>query len=407
MKVKNSSTCSDIEKFEVKCEGQDITESISYATVFQDVFFPTWTAELVVHDANNLIMNIPIIPGKKITIKIKTKVKSELDGEKTYNFVVSHVKDKHFQNWMNQTYTLVCIVDKMFENQGKRVSKAYIQRKPDDVVKDVLSNKLSISNVESDSCDNKVSVIIPNVSPFHVVSMMSKVAIKDGIADYLFFQVDDEKYKMKSFEKLYGEDSGHKFVMRINNLKDDKGADEEDYGLAFIEYQFIEHVDGLFTASSGLAASRLVEFDYIKKKWCTTDYKYSQEVGEDRSKKPWKDDLESPESNIMFMPKHPGLHETETVLDYTRQWESSRKNNLLKMELNKLIIQLPGGAKIWESLGKSCEVELPSQQDHSKEKKDKHFKGKYFIAAISHHISGQTYFINLELLKKRTTESFA
>lgn len=402
MKVIKSSACSDIKEFEVKIGGQEVTDFVTQASIFQDVFLPFWTAEFIIHDFNNILMNIPITPGKEVSVKIKSDVSSKLDGEKTFEFVVSHIKDKQFQNWMNQTYTIVCMNEKMFENQGERVSKSFIEKKPDEAAKKILKDSIGISNVESDSCDNSISVIVPNVSPIHAVNMMAKFATKDKISDFLFFQVDNDKYKFKSFEKLYKDDCGHKFKMKVNHLRGEDGNDEEDCCLNFIDYQFIEHVDGLFTASSGLGASKIVEFDFIQKKWSEKDYKYSEEVGEDRSKSSINSKLEKPNSNIMFMPKHSGMHETKTALDHTTEWESSRKNNLLKMEMNKLIIQLPGGAKIWEALGKSCELDLPSQQDEKEgEKYDKHFKGKYFIAAIAHIITGSTYFVNLELLKKR------
>lgn len=405
MHVKNSSTFSDIKKLEVMIGDSDVSQAVTHVSIFQDVFFPVWTAELIIHDFNNLIMNIPIKPGTKLSVKIQSELSCELDGEKKFDFVVSHIKDRQFQNWMNQTYTLVCMTDKMFTNQGERVSKSFIKKKPNEVVKSILADKLSISEIESDSCDNKVSVIIPNISPIHAVNMMSKVATKDKAADFLFFQIDDEKYKFKSFEKLYKEEPVYKFKMRVNHLRDSQGNVEDDGALAFFDYQFIEHVDGLFTISSGLGASKLVEFDFISKSWSEKEYKFSEELSEDREKAPWDETLEKPNSNIMFMPKHPGMHDSETILDYTEEWESSRKNNLLKMEMNKLIIQMPGGVKIWEALGKTCEIEMPSQQDETTgEKYDKYFKGKYFIAAISHQISGTSYFMNLELVKKRNNE---
>jgi hypothetical protein len=76
---------------------------------------------------------------------------------------------------------------------------------------------------------------------------------------------------------------------------------------------------------------------------------------------------------------------------------------MLKLEQDKLIIQIPGGVKSWTGIGKTCDIELPSQQDSKKgEKLDKFFKGKYFIVAIAHVIMGHAYFVNFECIKKRT-----
>lgn len=403
MQCDNPALPSDLKVREVFIDGEDISAFCPSFTIYQDVFLAGWTCELLIHDMNNIIMNQKIKPGSEIKLKIETKVDSELDAKKEFKFQVSHISNKQFQNWKETTYTIHGIDKNLFKNLGKRVSKLYKEKKPEKIVDDIISEYIGGNLAEKDSTDYPITIIIPNIAPFSACSLVARSAAKGDVADFLLFQKDDNQYVFKSLEEMYkGRESGITFKMLPTGIRDEKGNLEEDYCVRFQNYHFVDHTNGLLAANSGQAANKLVEFDFIQKKWTETDYRYSDEISQDKEKKQWTDDLENPDANIIFKPKHPGLHESATILDFTQKWQSSRRSNLLKLEQDKLIIQVPGGVKGWEFLGKTCKVDLPSQQDKEKEELDKQFKGKYFIAAIAHIVSNNAYFVNYELIKKRT-----
>jgi hypothetical protein len=396
-----SSIPGDLAKFEVKIDGNDISESVVSVTVFQDIFSPTWTASIDLNDTNNMMMNLPIKPGSEVSVSVKTDMKSETDDEKTFNFIVFNIGNKQFVNAMHQTYTISCVSEDFMKNQGTRVQQSYKNKSPDQICSSMISEYIG-GSVDTDAADNQVSIIISNLSPFTAAHQLCKVAISNGAADMMFFMQDDGKYTMKSIEKLYNEDSMFRFIMRPNHKRDDAGNLEEDYNLCITNYHF-EHYDAMSNISSGLYASKLVQFNFIDKTWTEEKFKFGDDVSEDAAKKPWESDMfEQENSNVSFLPKHPGLTDDgETVFDSAKNWSGSRKSSLMKLEQDKLIIQLPGGVKGWRALGHTIDIDLPSQQDYQDEELDKQFKGKYLVIAISHYFGKHAYFINYELIKKR------
>jgi hypothetical protein len=401
MITEKSALPGDLAKFEVRIDGTDISESVVSATVFQDIFSPTWTASIDLNDTNNVMMNVPIKPGSRVNISVKTDMKSETDGEKTFNFVVFGIGEKQFQNAMSQTYTISCVSQDFIKNQGVRVQQSFKNKSPDQICSSIISEYLG-GSVETDTASNQINTIICNLSPFTAAHQMCKVAVCGNAADMVFFMRDDSKYAMKSIERMYSEGAMFKFIMRPAHKRNDAGNLDEDYNMCITNYHF-EHYDAMSNISSGLYASKLVQFNFIDKTWTEEKFKFGDDIGADAAKKPWEDEIfEQENANISFLPKHPGLSDNgDTVFDSAGDWSGSRKSSLMKLEQDKLIIQLPGGVKGWEALGHTVDIDLPSQQDFQNEEFDKQFKGRYLVVAISHYFGKHSYFINYELIKKR------
>lgn len=392
----------DLSRFEVYIDNFDVTEAVTSVIIFQDIFSPTWTAAISMNDTNNMIMNVPIKPGSFVSISVKTEFKSETDDEKTFNFIIYGIEDRKFQNALHQTYTIKCVSPDFIKNQGLRVQQSFKNMSPDQICSQIISEKIG-GSVDTDSADNQVSIIISNVSPFTAAHQLCKVAICNGAADMVFFMKDEGQYAMKSIEQMYKKEHLFKFIIRPAHKRNDAGNLEEDFTLCITDYYF-DHYDAMSNISSGLYASKLVQFDFISKTWNEDIFKYGDDVGEDDAKKPWDGSLfEKPEANITFLPKHPKLaDEGETVFDSAQKWSGSRLSSMMKLEQDKLIIQLPGGLKGWKALGETVKIDLPSQQDYQKDEIfDKQFKGKYLVVAISHYFGKHSYFINYELIKKR------
>jgi hypothetical protein len=398
-----SAVASDLKKFRVKCGGQEISEQCLHTGIFQEIWMPTWTCAIGVNDMNNLLMNIPIRMGVDLSIKIQTQVESEMDSTKEFKFKVSHITDKKMLNEKAWYYTLIGVGEELIKNNKIRVQKSYANILASTIAEG-LANKIGIT-LEKEATDNTLHTIIPNLTPMHAIAQIQKASIKNGAADYLFFQKDSGLYIYKPFEKCYNENSGFIFKQKVNHIRNDAGNIEEDYCLAFHKYQFQEHSDGIGGQSTGYMASKVEEFDFISKEADEKTFNYGDDVGADKSKKLWKGDWEEPKSNITWQPKHNDMVAGKSIIDHNKDYISSRKSNLFKLDDNKLLIQCPGGVKSWTGIGKYCKVKLPSHQDVSKTKMDDMFEGKYLIAAIGHMISRNGYFVNYELVKKRTKKS--
>lgn len=402
----NSSIPGDIKSFKVKIEDNDITPAVSGILVFLDVLMPSWTCQVLLDDTNNLIMNLPIKQGNKLKITIETQLSSSMDGKKEFEFVLFQISDRIFLNYNYQRYVIHGVSKAWLKNTGKRVSQFFDNKSPVDIAKQILTENLE-GNLKSHNANNTISTIISNLSPYTAIAQMCRVAMIDKRADFIFFQSDNEEYKMHSIEKIYtDEESDITFKMYPANIRKD-GNLKEDYCLCFHLFKF-KHYNSIFNAGAGYYANKITRLDLTTLNWSEKKFKFGDDCSADSKAKTWEDSelFEKEDSNIAFIPKHPKMTDSgETILDSAEDWATSRKSSLLKLEQDNLIIQAPCGIKGWESLGKTCKVDLPSGQDHVDDKYDKQYKGKYIISAICFSINQNIAVANYHLIKKRPEKS--
>lgn len=402
MKVINSGNFGDIKSLKVTINGQEITTAVMLTEIFQEVFSPFWSLILTVDDNANMLINLPIRPGIEVTIEIETKNESILDGTKKYTFYIYKIGDKVFKGQMHQQYKVFCASKSFFINQAKRVSKSYSNQKPETIVSNVVSEFVG-GTTETSTSDNNYHIIIPNWSPFTAVWWCAKVAIKNNASDFIFFMTDENKYSFKSLEELYTSNTSNiTFKQKPSNIRNDSGDFEDDYSIMITKYHF-EHYDGFSNLGSGYYKNKLLTYDLINKKWESKLFTFGDDNAEDKAKKPWESDLfdGAENANVTFLPKHPGMHEIQSVDDTVTTWHNSRLSRLMVLEQDKMQIQFPGGAKVWELLGKTCEIDLPSHQDQSDDIFDKYFRGKYLITHVYHHLTPDYYTCNIECNKIR------
>lgn len=392
----------DIAKFRVTADGRDITAAVIASHVWQDIFTPSWSCSIVMSDTANIIQMIPLRQGTKLTITLETRMPGPTDGEKTFKFTLFKITDRVLVKSRHQTYVIHGISESFLKNQGKRVSK-YLKGKPENLVSQMIQKELG-GSVQTGSSDDTIETIIPNWSPFVAAQWMCKVATSNKAADFVFFMTDEGRYRMESVEKLYGEDCGLKLIQRIGDIRESNGNILSENTLAITQYH-IEHFDGLVNLVGGYYASQKVTYDFVKKTWETKDFKFGEDISADRSKKSFTGEVfeDSKLANIGFMPTHKDMFkkDDDNVYNSSDKWVGTRKSSMMKLDQDRLYVQLPGGVKFWEHLGKGIEVDLESHEDMSGERYDKYFKGTYLIVAINHTVQGDAYYVNLELVKKR------
>ena len=402
MRTSKSGQIGDISRFKVTADGQDITAAVAGCHIWQDIFTPSWSCTIMMSDTNNVIHTIPLKQGTEIVITLETQVPSPTDGNKDFKFMLHKITDRVLVKSMHQTYAIHGVSKALLKNQGKRVSK-YYKDKPESIAQQLVQKELG-GQVETGSSEDQIEVIIPNWSPFVAANWLCKMATSQGAADFVFFMKDDDKYKMDSVEKMYGDSCGVKLVQSIAGERT-KDGNIEDKALLSISQYHIEHYDGLSNLVGGYYASQLVWYDLVKKKWDKKDFKFGEDIGADGAKKAFtgSEFTDSKLANMSWVPKHDNIFKKgdDNIYKKAEKWSGTRKSSVMKLDQDRLFVQLPGGVKFWEYLGKSIEVDLASHEDMSGEKFDKYYRGTYLIVAINHTVQGDTYFVNLQLVKKR------
>ena len=405
MIVDNGGVFGDLKVFKVKIKDADITQAVQNCIIYQSIFQYFWSAELFLMDTTNLIMRLPILPGDKVTIEVQTQVDSQTDDAKIYEFVIQSIPTKITHNHIELNYVLNLINEKLLKNHTVRVAQSFTDTQTN-IVKTITSEYLRSVCDAPYSSSNNVHVIIPNWSPMAAISWLSKSALHNNAADYVFFQTDNNRFAFKPFERLYSskaESCNVEFNMKPTNvIRLDK--DTYDYNLNITKMD-ADHYDILQNINAGLYSSKTNSYDFTTKKWNTFDFKFGDDNRKDLAFKPSQNPNidQSGVSSITFNPYWDNMHKSnQTIHNEAQNWIGSRKSSVQKLDQEKLTIQTNGGAGSWRFLGKNCKINIPSQQDWDEGIEfDKYFRGTYVIIAIAHHISKASYTTNYTTSKKR------
>jgi len=290
----------------------------------------------------------------------------------------------------------------------QRVSKSYVSKKAEQIVRDVVEEKMGGTLEEMDTTEGIYDVIIPNLSPITTINFASKYAKSPNKeADFMFYQTDNGKYKYKSLENMFNDAMGgeYKLIHKEINYRDNTNKENEDAFQKIQKYSFVSQLDGLRNLASGFFGSKTITHDIINKKITENEYSYSQYLPADLQNKPYKGSAfnDASKSSISYMTLHSQMTSASKSFHETHsKWEGSRRSNVLKLDTNRLIVEIAGGACWWKTIGKMIKVELPSQEGTNPQ--DKYYTGQYVVLAIKHAILGNNYTITMELGKKRLNQ---
>lgn len=382
----------NVRNYRVIIDNYDVTDATIGCKIFHDIQSPTWSAQVFFLDTANLINTLPILSGSKIKIMFETKNGSSLDMKQEFEFVIYRVGDKDMQNQQALLYTAFAVAPDFVKNLSTRISRNFKNTKMTDSIRSIVSDTFENMTVNGIACDNNANLIIPNWTPFNSIGWMMKMAHINSRADFLFFQTEKNEYTLDSilncFSKLA---SSEVLKIRPANLRMEIPNDVFN----IFEYEF-KHSDASANMASGYYGNTLKTFDFRKKEWDVQEYKTSEV-------KNWKgSDFENASNSVVnFKAKSFGVNgEGISPSDDANIWLQSRMASLMNMEQEKLIVKIPGGVGIYKWLGKTINVDLPSQNTVSKNTIDEKRSGRYLVTAIVHNFERQTYSNTLELVRR-------
>lgn len=397
-------------KIQLKIDGINMSGLFTTMSVYQDVMQPAWTATISIQDTENIMMNDAIRQGSKVAIKVEVDTPNNQE-EFTFDFVIYKISDKHSDVQDILRYEIHCVTPAYFNNLKTRISKSYPGQKGESIISDAI-NKIG-GSVESDSSAKPMTMIAANWTPFKVASWVSKHAKgTSGGADYLFFQSDDnDKYAFYSLDKMFNsKDTGIEFKRVRQEEKDDTNERyQAKQFTGIMNFGFKKHQDALANMVMGYYGSKAITYDVINKSILTDSFNYADDIGSDNNGKPWTSGLfqGASDSSISQNFLHEEVATGQTVSEQYKDWLMSRKSNVMKLDQNVLIMQVPGDVGFRRHIGKTVRITIPSDQDLVKDPHDKYLKGRYVVLAIRHILmQNGTYSMVYECSKKNLEQSY-
>ena len=382
----------------------DITNQILNIEIYEDLFSPFITGNLLVVDSLDISSVLPLVGEERVNLDIETpglgKIKDQF-----YLYKMSN-KDRFSESAM--AYQIHFMSLEGIIDANKKISKAFSGKNSDIVQKLIRSeglNSKKTANIEETR--NSQKYVSNFWSPTqNIAYVMEDSENMTGAPSFVFFE-NREGYVFASLNSLYAVPPIQTFVE--DNYTRTIGASgttirsvEEDYKRVNNLYvpDFFDYLDRV---QGGYYSSALTSYDVTTKK-----YTYRVFDAKTKTSKNLNDQaLVQLGANYrsdalrLFVPKYYGNFNGYS--DVTNANSMQERISLLK-QAESLKIQISVAGRVDYTVGRTVNLEVYKNKptrvgDSVKDLIDPVMSGLYLISAISHQITRKEHICNMELIK--------
>jgi len=420
----------------------DLTNFFIELHLFEDIFSPSLTGKIVIADALNLIVSLPIIGDEAITLKMRTPTLSDDTYnviEKTFNLYA--IKDRISNNDGSQFYTLCFTSIEDYLDTSQPISKTF-RGTTDEVAAQVFEDHIKTERVLgkpdftplllTDTPHRSKIVYTSNYwTPFKNMRFISKRVRGKSLngSDYLFFE-SNKNFYFSSIESLIQTQLTKGLFDEYVLERDSQSIPRRKTGFDFYgnllpdamtrieDMKYKKSIDMLDSQQVGLLSSSIYGYDLATKKFVQRDLDYVNEV-----KNFYRTDIgnpfpsetpRNPRNKVSFImynssvfPDY-GLTDNENLpqghpAEYYSDRFLFRQSYLNGLNQYTFEMTVPGRTDI--EVGCAISVLYPASGAKDTETKDidtifdPSLSGVFFVTAIHHKFNIDRHVMTLELIK--------
>lgn len=178
----------------------EISALIMEIVLRQDIFLNYMSGEIMVVDALDLINELELHGSEYISLDI-TEPGKDLKINKTFR--IFKVSGREINSNNSQMYTLHIVSDEMITSNRKRVSKAYTGTTVSNMVKDIATKYIGITDLVYDETGKQMNIIIPSMRPTEAINWLSRRA-ESGEDKYCWFFYENlDGFNFRSLHNIY------------------------------------------------------------------------------------------------------------------------------------------------------------------------------------------------------------
>jgi len=440
MPSQNNATDVSVKTLEIKgaTGAHDLNPYFQELSIYEDIFRPALTANLVLLDSHNLPYKLPIVGEETVDIDISLTGFGDGQDSEAYSIKPPpmHVNSLNARSVVDpkqpkaQRFTLELVSETFMSNLHSKVSKSYNNNKISNIVKDIYYKYLydDTIGITAEQTERTERVIIPNLSPFDAIAWLSKRAIPSESAgvNYVYYETMRGSFFV-SLNSLVEKPSIFKFIQRPR-LEDPTGVENAAAGIIKIkDFKFVKQFDKHENTSRGVYSSKLITHDIVTKKITQFEYggfnewfafnhcgdfpplsnskvetrsagvvRTSHAPSSEANTYPTTDEKNLNnmiDSKVEFYPKHDQMYAqnlNDLYDNKVENWKLRRNAHMGIYDGINILIEASGNSAL--RVGMTVELYLPSPETTDKDKKsdsvdDKFLSGKYLVTAIQHIFS--------------------
>ena len=385
--------------------GQKITPQVLSIEIYEDIFAPFITGNLIVRDSQELTNLLPLVGEEMIQITVSTP---SMDVKESYSkqFMIYKMSDRFKLKDREVVFQLHFISREAIIDLNKNLSQCYegkISEIAQKIYKDGLQTEKKV-NIETTS--NKTKFIANYWNPVKCLQFVADQALNDnGSPSYVFYE-NKYGFHFLSLETLYtGTPIKQRFVWD-NYSRDNQTMGgstfsiDKDYQriIDFVEQPTWNYMERL---KSGMYGSQIVYMDLLTHQYVHVGYQ------PDFAKQKHLNEYPLWSSSIPFNSRAVLTHEHQYYNAFDGYGDVSntamcqqRRSVMAQAEGYKITINVLGrcdyhaGQRVYLEVPRMSQLK-PDDPDYL----DKLTSGNYLIGAICHSISREKHSCSIQLIK--------
>jgi len=399
--------------------------------IYESIFNPFVTGELLISDSRNLIREMNLIGEEFLQVSIRTPTfGSDLSITKAFR-VYSIDKKNYVKDGDTILYKMQFTSIETFIDLSNPIYKAF-SGNPHQIVgnifKDYLLSDRVLKGGDIDfpavnsltvfgESSNILKFVSPGWSPVQCINWIASksVPVNNKAANYLFWETTKGFYFGNIGEAIRRQEASsigtYNYSMSlVNNLsEEDRNNNLFMYSIRSLEVETT--FDQLKNMDAGYVSNRLIDVDLLTKSYENVDYDHGANFN-------LYDHMQNGEAKPLFETQINRNPLTYKVLnykhkslytDYNDNFDTKIKNifgnrraNLIELENFQMRLTIPGRTDI--EVGRTININLPKNQPGALQnpvgyQPDEIYSGYYLITSIAHKINPRTHFITMNVTK--------
>lgn len=395
-------------------DGINVLPLVEKITVFEDIFSPFISGELVLRDTYDVPNALGRASRDLLKIEIETPSLTSADKLKGF-FLIYKMTNRQLASDRSQLYTYHFVSEEMIYDIQRKVSKTF-KGTGNTIVEQLIKSRLASSKtLTSDAPSNSLHYTSNFWSPTKNIRFIIENST-DGNADFLFYENRDG-FNFKSLSKIAtSEDLMQKFVASdfVAQVEDGNpnsirfGAASRDPNM---DYRIIREMrvdssfDFLDFIQSGGGRTKLMTHDLLKKKYEVKQFSLANESHGQLNENKFLDNdvISNLEPLMMTASKNYNANGKGDVTN--TKFLQKRVSQMAQFQSFKIEIDVFGrsdytvGKKVYLDINQTRKITKEEQRDSYL---DKVYSGFYIVARVAHHVTRKEHMTTLELIKDST-----
>jgi len=248
----------------------DIRGLIVELNLYEDIWSPVMTGSVVMGDALDLISSFKMHGNEFIQVNVD---KPSLNKPINKTFRIYKISDRSLGSNGLQNYTIHFCSEELFLSTQSMISKSYKGLRIDQMISDLLLNKLRVSPSKINIIEQTSGVfdiIIPRMSALEAISWLTPRSYGPAKNLYFFFENRDG-FNFVSYETLLQQPTYQIYGFNIK-LGQNPVYNSNTFNLIQVTQDF----DMLKTMKSGAFSSTLATFDIVNRQFTAVNFNAKQ-----------------------------------------------------------------------------------------------------------------------------------